>query len=145
MTISTHVLDTSIGKPAAAITVHLQRQNGTAWIHVSRGSTDRDGRVSALLPPNSPPGAGGYRLTFEVGEYFEARGVEFLTSEIADTLMRRLHPGGVIVVVECEHLCMSMRGIQKPGARTVTSAVRGILQRDAKTRSEAMSLILAHH
>jgi GTP cyclohydrolase I len=70
---------------------------------------------------------------------------ERLTSEIADTLMRKLQPGGVIVVVECEHLCMSMRGIQKPGARTVTSAVRGILQRDAKSRSEAMSLILAHH
>jgi GTP cyclohydrolase I len=70
---------------------------------------------------------------------------ERLTSQIADTLMRRLQPGGVIVVVECEHLCMSMRGIQKPGARTVTSAVRGILQSDAKSRSEAMSLILAHH
>jgi 5-hydroxyisourate hydrolase len=83
MTISTHVLDTSIGKPAAAITVHLQRQTGTAWIHVSRGSTDRDGRVSALLPPNSPPGAGGYRLTFEVGEYFEARGVESFYSRVS--------------------------------------------------------------
>jgi GTP cyclohydrolase I len=69
---------------------------------------------------------------------------ERLTGQIADTLMRRLTPRGVIVVVECEHLCMSMRGIQKPGARTVTSAVRGILQRDAKTRAEAMSLILAH-
>ena len=69
---------------------------------------------------------------------------ERLTGQIADTLMRRLAPRGVIVVVECEHLCMSMRGIQKPGARTVTSAVRGILQRDAKTRAEAMSLILAH-
>jgi GTP cyclohydrolase I len=70
---------------------------------------------------------------------------ERLTSQIADTIMGRLQPRGAIVVVECEHLCMSMRGIQKPGARTVTSAVRGILQRDAKTRSEAMSLILAHH
>jgi GTP cyclohydrolase IA len=68
---------------------------------------------------------------------------ERLTGQIADTLMRRLQPRGVIVVVECEHLCMSMRGIQKPGARTITSAVRGILQRDAKTRAEAMGLILA--
>ena len=50
--------------------------------------------------------------------------------------------GGVIVVVECEHLCMSMRGIQKPGARTVTSAVRGIFASDAKTRAEAMSLVI---
>jgi GTP cyclohydrolase IA len=70
---------------------------------------------------------------------------ERLTSQIADTLMRRLQPRGVIVIIECEHMCMAMRGIQKPGARTVTSAVRGILQRDAKTRAEAMSLILAHH
>lgn len=70
---------------------------------------------------------------------------ERLTSQIADTMMHKLQPRGVIVVVECEHLCMSMRGIQKPGARTVTSAVRGLLQRDAKTRSEAMSLILGHH
>jgi GTP cyclohydrolase I len=70
---------------------------------------------------------------------------ERLTSQIADTLMRRLQPNGVIVIIECEHMCMAMRGIQKPGARTVTSAVRGVLQRDAKTRAEAMSLILAHH
>jgi GTP cyclohydrolase I len=57
--------------------------------------------------------------------------------------MSVLSPRGVIVVIDCEHMCMAMRGIQKPGARTVTSAVRGILQRDARTRSEAMSLILA--
>ena len=82
MTISTHVLDTSIGKPAASIVVQLQRQHGTTWVHVSRGSTDRDGRVAALLPPNAPPGAGGYRLTFEVGDYFEARGVESFYSKI---------------------------------------------------------------
>ena len=66
---------------------------------------------------------------------------ERLTTQIADSLTRLLHPLGVIVVVECEHLCMSMRGIRKPGAKTVTSAVRGQL-RDAATRAEAMSLIL---
>ncbi|MGP3976784.1 GTP cyclohydrolase I FolE [Streptomyces sp. 8N114] len=66
---------------------------------------------------------------------------ERLTTQIADSLMRILEPRGVIVVVECEHMCMSMRGIRKPGAKTVTSAVRGQL-RDAATRSEAMSLIL---
>ena len=50
--------------------------------------------------------------------------------------------GGVIVVIECEHLCMAMRGIQKGGSRTVTSAVRGLLRDDAKSRAEAMGLIL---
>lgn len=68
---------------------------------------------------------------------------ERLTSQIADTLMKGLDPRGVIVVIECEHMCMAMRGIQKPGSRTVTSAVRGLFQHDAKARSEAMSLILA--
>lgn len=68
---------------------------------------------------------------------------ERLTSQIADTLMGTLAPRGVIVVLECEHMCMAMRGIQKAGARTVTSAVRGIFQRDAKSRAEAMGLILA--
>jgi GTP cyclohydrolase I len=66
---------------------------------------------------------------------------ERLTTQVADALTRLLAPRGVIVVVECEHLCMSMRGIRKPGAKTVTSAVRGQL-RDAATRAEAMSLIL---
>lgn len=68
---------------------------------------------------------------------------ERLTAQVADTLVKALDPRGVIVVVECEHLCMAMRGIQKPGARTVTSAVRGMFQSDAKSRAEAMSLILA--
>jgi GTP cyclohydrolase I len=67
---------------------------------------------------------------------------ERLTSQVAELLMSQLKPRGVIVVIECEHLCMAMRGIQKAGARTVTSAVRGLLRDDAKTRAEAMSLIL---
>ncbi len=66
---------------------------------------------------------------------------ERLTTEIADAMVRRLQPAGVIVVVEAEHLCMAMRGIRKPGAVTTTSAVRGILQSQASTRAEAMSLI----
>ncbi|WP_309081690.1 GTP cyclohydrolase I FolE [Zhihengliuella sp.] len=66
---------------------------------------------------------------------------ERLTTQIADALVEHLAPRGVIVVVECEHMCMSMRGVQKPGARTVTSAVRGQLLESA-TRAEAMSLIL---
>ncbi|CAM3562887.1 GTP cyclohydrolase I FolE [Isoptericola cucumis] len=65
---------------------------------------------------------------------------ERLTTQIADALVRILEPRGVLVVVECEHLCMSMRGVRKPGSRTVTSAVRGGLQNPA-TRAEAMSLI----
>ncbi|MBW1604242.1 GTP cyclohydrolase I FolE [Streptomyces sp. JJ66] len=67
---------------------------------------------------------------------------ERLTTQIADSMMRLLEARGVIVVVECEHLCMTMRGVRKPGAKTLTSAVRGQL-RDAATRSEAMSLIMA--
>ncbi|MFC7922295.1 MULTISPECIES: GTP cyclohydrolase I FolE [Streptomyces] len=67
---------------------------------------------------------------------------ERLTTQIADSLMRILDARGAIVVIEAEHMCMSMRGIRKPGAKTTTSAVRGQL-RDATTRAEAMSLILA--
>ncbi|MGC5050372.1 GTP cyclohydrolase I FolE [Micromonospora sp. DT48] len=67
---------------------------------------------------------------------------ERLTSQIADLLMTRLEPRGVVVVLECEHMCMAMRGIQKSGAKTITSAVRGTLQRDAKSRAEAMALII---
>jgi GTP cyclohydrolase IA len=66
---------------------------------------------------------------------------ERLTSQVADAMVRVLQPRGVIVVIECEHLCMSMRGVRKPGARTVTSAVRGGL-REPATRAEVMSLIL---
>lgn len=67
---------------------------------------------------------------------------ERLTTEIADALVNHLHAQGVLVVVECEHLCMSMRGVRKPGAMTITSAVRGQLASPA-TRAEAMSLINA--
>jgi GTP cyclohydrolase I len=68
---------------------------------------------------------------------------ERLTAQIADTIMDVVTPSGVIVVVDCEHMCMAMRGIQKPGASTITSAVRGLFQVDAKSRAEAMSLIVA--
>jgi GTP cyclohydrolase I len=65
---------------------------------------------------------------------------ERLTTQIADALVEILKPMGVIVIIDCEHLCMSMRGVRKSRARTTTSAVRGIL-RDAATRAEAISLI----
>jgi GTP cyclohydrolase I len=67
---------------------------------------------------------------------------ERMTRQVADALFDVLQPRGVIVVIEAEHLCMAMRGIRKPGAITVTSAVRGIFRDSAATRSEAMSLIL---
>ena len=68
---------------------------------------------------------------------------ERLTSQIADALQQRLQPEGAIVVVKAEHLCMSMRGIRKPGSHTLTSAVRGIFKTDGRSRAEAMSLIFA--
>ena len=67
---------------------------------------------------------------------------ERLTGQVADAVMKRLEPQGVIVVVEAEHLCMAMRGIRKPGARTMTSAVRGIFKSDPRSRAEALGLIL---
>jgi GTP cyclohydrolase I len=66
---------------------------------------------------------------------------ERLTSQIADEIEATLRPRGVLVVVEAEHLCMSMRGVQKPGATTVTSAVRGLFRENAATRAEAMAFI----
>jgi GTP cyclohydrolase I len=69
---------------------------------------------------------------------------ERMTSQIADALMHVLEPRGALVVIEAEHLCMSMRGVRKPGAKTVTSAVRGSIRDNASTRAEAMSLLLQH-
>jgi GTP cyclohydrolase I len=68
---------------------------------------------------------------------------ERMTSQIADALMSVLEPSGVIVVIEAEHLCMAMRGVRKPGARTVTSAVRGSFRDNDSTRAEAMSLLVS--
>lgn len=66
---------------------------------------------------------------------------ERLTAQIADAMMRALEPRGVLVVIEAEHMCMSMRGVRKPGSTTLTSAVRGIFKENAATRAEAMSMI----
>jgi len=108
---------------------HLLPFHGTAHIGYIPGA---DGRITGLS-----------KLARLVEVYARRPQVqERLTSQIADLLMDRLEPRGVIVVLECEHLCMAMRGIQKSGARTVTSAVRGALRKDPKTRAEAMSLIL---
>ena len=70
---------------------------------------------------------------------------ERMTSQIADALMDTLEPRGVIVIIEAEHLCMSMRGVRKPGAKTVTSAVRGCFLSSESTRAEAMSLLTDRH
>ncbi len=66
---------------------------------------------------------------------------ERLTTQIADIIMQKLKPLGVLVVIEAEHLCMSMRGVKKPGTVAVTSAVRGVFKESAKTRAETLSLI----
>jgi GTP cyclohydrolase I len=67
---------------------------------------------------------------------------ERLTAQVADALDRALDPRGVLVIIEAEHLCMTMRGVRKPGAMTVTSAVRGIFRTDPATRAEAMALVM---
>ncbi len=66
---------------------------------------------------------------------------ERMTTQIADAIERALTPRGVLVVIEAEHLCMSMRGVRKPGTLTVTSAVRGLFRKDAATRAEAMAFV----
>jgi GTP cyclohydrolase I len=66
---------------------------------------------------------------------------ERLTAQVADAIVRKLDPHGVIVVIDAEHLCMGMRGVRKPGSRTMTSAVRGMFQTSASSRAEALSLI----
>lgn len=68
---------------------------------------------------------------------------ERLTTDIADIIMEKLKPKGVLVIIEAEHLCISMRGIKKPGVLTITSAVRGIFRENEKTRAETLALIKA--
>jgi len=67
---------------------------------------------------------------------------ERLTTQIADVIMKKLKPQGCMVVIEAEHLCMSMRGVKKSGTKTITSAVRGVFKKNQKTRMEALDLIL---
>jgi GTP cyclohydrolase I len=103
------------------------------WIgkaHVAYIPSD-DGRVTGLS-----------KLARLVDAYAKRPQVqERLTSQIADELDRSLQPKGVMVVIEAEHLCMTMRGIRKPGASTVTSAVRGLFRQNVATREEAMRFI----
>jgi len=83
MTISTHVLDTSTGRPAASLSVRLQREDGAAWTDIWGGSTGADGRIPALAPAGASLAAGAYRLMFDAGAYFQARGVESFYGVIA--------------------------------------------------------------
>ncbi|MGV8910928.1 MAG: GTP cyclohydrolase I FolE [Propionicimonas sp.] len=107
---------------------HLVPFHGVAHVGYIPG---RDGRVTGLS-----------KLARLVDVYARRPQVqERMTSQIADALCTHLKPQGALVVVECEHLCMSMRGVRRPGSRTITSAVRGQL-RDPATRAEAMGLVL---
>jgi GTP cyclohydrolase I len=108
---------------------HLVPFHGAAHVGYIPGA---DGRVTGLS-----------KLARLVDVYARRPQVqERMTSQIADALDEILKPRGVLVVIEAEHLCMAMRGIRKPGAITVTSAVRGIFRDNPATRSEAMSLVL---
>ena len=108
---------------------HLVPWHGTAAVGYIPGPS---GRITGLS-----------KLARVVDGYAKRPQVqERLTSQVADAVMRRLEPIGVIVVVQAEHLCMAMRGVRKPGTTTMTSAVRGIFKDDSRTRAEALSLIL---
>jgi GTP cyclohydrolase I len=108
---------------------HLVPFHGAAHVGYIPG---QDGRVTGLS-----------KLARLVEVYARRPQVqERMTSQIADALNEVLNPRGVLVVIQAEHLCMAMRGIRKPGATTVTSAVRGIFRDNLATRSEAMSLVL---
>jgi len=96
----------------------------------------------AYIPGNDGRVTGLSKLARLVDAYAKRPQVqERLTSQIADEMQRTLQPKGVLVVIEAEHLCMSMRGVRKPGASTVTSAVRGLFRDNTATRFEAMRLI----
>ena len=82
MTISTHVLDTSIGRPAVGVDVRLQQQQGDDWTDAGKGSTDEDGRLTTLVAAQAHLGAGMYRLTFAAGAYFDRRGVHSFYGDI---------------------------------------------------------------
>ncbi|MCB0924684.1 MAG: GTP cyclohydrolase I FolE [Mycobacterium sp.] len=108
---------------------HLVAFHGMAHVGYIPGE---DGRVTGLS-----------KLARVVDLYAKRPQVqERLTAQVADAVMRKLKPRGVIVVVEAEHLCMAMRGVRKPGAVTTTSAVRGLFKTNSTSRAEALELIL---
>lgn len=107
---------------------HLVPFHGRAHVAYIPGT---DGRITGLS-----------KLARLVDEFAKRPQVqERLTTQVADAMVEALEPRGVLVLVEAEHLCMSMRGVRKPGSFTVTSAVRGIFKENPATRSEVMSLL----
>ena len=101
------------------------------------------GRAHVAYLPSNNRVTGLSKLARVVDIYAKRLQVqERLTTDIADIIMKKLRPKGVVVVIEAEHLCMSMRGVKKPGVLTITSAVRGIFRKNEKTRAEAMALIM---
>ena len=108
---------------------HLVAFHGVAHVGYIPGD---DGRVTGLS-----------KIARVVDLYAKRPQVqERLTAQVADAVMRKLKPRGVIVIIEAEHLCMAMRGVRKPGATTTTSAVRGQFKTDNASRAEALELIL---
>jgi len=108
---------------------HLVAFHGVAHVGYIPGD---DGRVTGLS-----------KIARVVDLYAKRPQVqERLTAQVADAVMRKLRPRGVIVIIEAEHLCMAMRGVRKPGATTTTSAVRGQFKTDNASRAEALELIL---
>ena len=105
------------------------RHSGLA--RTDRTTSSKDGRITGLSKVA--------RLVDLLSKKLQVQ--ERLTTEIADALEKALEPRGVFVLIEAEHLCMTMRGIKKPGSVTVTSAVRGRFRTDARTRTEALELV----
>src|SRR5438067_9079977 len=102
-----------------------------------------NGRAHVAYIPNKSQQIAGLSKIARVVDILSKRPQvqERLTTQIADTIDQALSPRGVFVVIEAEHLCMTMRGVKKPGALTVTSAVRGLFRTDARTRQDAMNHI----
>jgi GTP cyclohydrolase I len=105
------------------------------------------GRAHVAYIPNSDGRITGLSKLARLVDGFARRPQvqERLTSQVAEALVDRLAPRGVLVVIEAEHLCMSMRGVRKPGSMTVTSAVRGLFRMDVAARAEAMAFINGRH
>lgn len=100
------------------------------------------GKAHVVYIPNNGRVVGLSKLARVVEDFSRRPQLqERLTSQVADLLMSKLEPQGVMVVIEAEHMCMTMRGVRKPGASTVTSAVRGMFETNLSSRAEAMALI----
>ena len=117
-------------------TSRCTRRASTTWCRSTAWPTSRTSPATTGASPGCRSWPGWSRAT-PGGPQVQER----LTSQIADAMVESLRPKGVFVVLECEHLCMSMRGVRKPGTLTVTSAVRGIFKANAATRAEAMALV----